>query len=119
MLKDRILKMLKLEGLIDNVSKYVETRVELLKIEVKEDLARLLAKVFLMMILTLFFILFVVLASMGLAWYLGALVKSMVGGYLMVSGMYLLLALISLIFRKEINRLLEKQLLALARQKSK
>ena len=45
MLKDRVLKFLKLDGLVDGLSGYIETRVSLLKIEVKEEIIELISKI--------------------------------------------------------------------------
>lgn len=43
-IKDTILKFLRLDNLASNVTGYVETRVKLLKIEIKEDVAKVLSK---------------------------------------------------------------------------
>ena len=43
MLKDTLAKFFKVDSLIENLTGFVETRVELLKIEVKEDFAKGLA----------------------------------------------------------------------------
>ena len=118
MLKDTFLKFLKLDGVLDTAKDYAETRLELLKIEIKEDVARLLSKAFLVLLLTFSFALFIILLSVGIVYYLGSLV-GMVGGFLIMAGFYLLLSLVLLLFRKNINQLLEKQFTELARQKSK
>src|SRR5688572_10241369 len=44
MLKDTLSKFFKVDSLLGNLTGYVETRVELLKIEVKEDVAKGLAQ---------------------------------------------------------------------------
>ena len=50
MIKETILKLLKLDSLVDNLTGYFEGRIELMKYEIKEDLARGLAKVSLLML---------------------------------------------------------------------
>jgi hypothetical protein len=39
-IKDTIFKFLRLDNLVDNLSGYLETRLELFKVEVREDVAR-------------------------------------------------------------------------------
>jgi len=118
MIKEKLLKLLKLDGLVNALTDYVETRIELFKYEVKEDVARLMAKIFLMMVLAFSFALFIVLLSVGLAYYLGTFV-GMFGGFMIIAGFYLVISLILFIFRKEINARLEEQLTELAQKKSK
>ena len=66
-----MLKFLNLEGLLNNLTGYIETRVELIKIEVREDLARAGAKIVVVaaiIVASLFFLLFV---SFAAAYWLG------------------------------------------------
>ena len=43
-LKAKIFKLLRLDNLIDNLSGYVEKRLELYKLEITEDLVKVLSK---------------------------------------------------------------------------
>ena len=118
MIKEKLLKLLKLEGLVNTFSEYIETRIELLKFEVKEDVARLMARIFLALFLTFSFAFFIILLSVGVAYYLSKFV-GMFGGFMIMAGFYLVISLLLLFFRKEINAKLEDQLLELAQKKSK
>ena len=39
-IKDSIFKFLRLDNLVENLSGYVETRIELVKLEVREEIAK-------------------------------------------------------------------------------
>ena len=116
MFKDLIVKFLKLEGLMTNLSQYLETRVELIKIEIKEEVAKLLANAFVILLIAFVGFFFLLLLSVGLAVHLGS-VWSPLAGFLSVSGFYLLMGTALVIFRKPIINRLEKNLLELGRQK--
>lgn len=118
-LKDTIFKFLKLDNLVDNISGYIEARVELIKIEIREDVARFLARAILMMI-TLFLALLVLLfCSIGLAHFLNALLDHPTAGYWIVAGIYGVPCLILIFFRKSIGHSLEQRLVKAIKNKEK
>ena len=116
MLKDTLFKFLKIDGLIDNLTGYIETRVQLLKIDVKEEVAKLIAKAFLVLVCSFAFVLFIVLLSIAAAYYFSSMV-GMAMGFVIVAGFYLLVGLILVLFRKEIGEILEKKLIETTQQK--
>src|SRR3970282_51578 len=101
-MKERILKLLKLDNLFDNLSGYFESKIELLKFEVKEEVVLLLARVLVILLIAICFTFFLLLASLGLAYYLGTLV-GMAGGLLIVAGFYILVTVMLLGFREQIS----------------
>ena len=109
MLKDTILKFLKLDGLVNNLTGYIEARIELMKYEVKEDIARAISKVAIILVLAVFFVFFLLFASAAIAHKIG---ESLGGfaGYGIVAGFYLLLLLLVLTFRNNISKSLEKKI---------
>jgi uncharacterized membrane protein YqjE len=115
-LKDSILKFLKLESLIENLTGYVETRIELTKMEIREDLARGLSNFLLFILLGVVFTLFLILISVAAA---HLIAKSMgtVGGFAIVAGFYLLLGLLVFAFRGAIIEKLQKQLVQIMKKK--
>lgn len=102
-LKDTLFKFLKLNTLVDNLSGYVETRVKLIKIEIREDVAKVLSKGLVQIVILLFLFLFLLFFSLGLAQYLNAVMANPYAGYWVVSGFYFLIFLIFLIFRKKLD----------------
>lgn len=118
MLKDSLVKLLKLDGLIDNVTGYVEARIELMKLEIKEDLSKTLAKLAMVIVLVFAFSLFMLLLSMAVAYKIGERVGAF-GGFAIVAGFYFVLILILVLFRDAISGALEKQLEKIMSRKEK
>lgn len=118
MLKESILKMLKLDNLISNVTGYVETRIELMKLEVKEDLAKAIAKIALFIIIGFIITLFVLLISMAIAYKIGES-TGVFGGFAIVAGFYFILALALILGRDTVRNTLEKRLSENLKQKKK
>lgn len=115
-LKDSVLKFLKLDSLIENLTGYVEARIELTKIEIKEDLAKGLAKVAVFMIMGAVLTLFVILMSIAIALLIGKSV-GIFGGFSIVAGFYLLLGLLLYGFRNPITEKLQEQLIQVMKKK--
>lgn len=103
-IKETIFKLLRIDNLVDNISGYVETRVKILKIEIKEDVARVLSKGLVsgsMIIIGLIFLFFI---SIGFAQFLNIYFEDSFKGYLIVAGIYLVILIVFLIFRKTIDK---------------
>lgn len=109
MLKETLLKFLKLDSLIDNVTGYVEARIELLKIEVREEVAKGLAKTVVTLVIIAFFTLFVWMTSMAAAYKIGESL-GIDKGFAIVGCFYLVVALAIYLFRNLITEKLEKRL---------
>jgi uncharacterized membrane protein YqjE len=109
MLKETILKFLKLDGLVNNLTGYIETRIELMKYEVKEDMARAISKVAILLMLSVFFIFFLLFASAAVAHKIGESLGSFTG-YSIVAGFYLLLLLIIVLLREPLGNRVEKKI---------
>lgn len=109
MLKETLLKFFKLDGLIENLSGYFETRIELLKYELKEDIARAMAKVAIVALIVIFLTLFIIFISIAVAYGLAESVGTY-GGFGIVAGFYFLLMLILVFFREPISHKLEQEI---------
>jgi len=116
MLKDKILKFLKLDGFVESLVGYVESRVELLKVEVKEEIVKLLVKASLFFIIIISFLFFLVFASAALALWIGEL-TGLIGSFAIVAGIYLLIMIILFSSRESIKRNLKRRLLEEVKQK--
>ena len=108
MLKDSLIKFFKLGDIASNFTGYVETRIELLKIEIREDIAKGLSKLVVFVLMAFVFTLFVFFISMAAAYKLGESVGQF-GGFAIVAGVYLLLALGVFFMRDSIGKKIEKQ----------
>jgi hypothetical protein len=115
-LKDTLLKFLKLDSLIEHLTGYVEARIELTKLEIKEDIAKGLSKVLLFMLIGTVFILFIILISVAVAHLIAKSIGAF-GGFAVVAGFYLLLGLLLFAFRNAISEKLQEQLVQIMNKK--
>ena len=108
MLKDTLLKFLKMDSLIESITGYVETRIELLKMDVKEEVSEGIAKALVYVAIVALVTLFVLLISMAGAYMIAEWVGTS-GGFAIVAGVYLLLGLLVYAFRNSITETLENR----------
>ena len=118
-IKDSIFKFLRIENLVESLSGYVETRVELIKLEIREEVAKLVSHSLMIGALFLLGMLFLVFFSVGLAHYLNLYFKDSYSGYWVIAGVYGIPALILVSFRKKISHFFENYLLAQTKRKGK
>lgn len=117
-LKDSILKFLKLDTLIEHLTGFVETRIELMKLEIKEEVAKAMARVLILGLLMAVFTLFIMLMSMAVAFKIGESLGAF-GGFAIVAGFYLLVGVLLVLMREGIREALEKQLGEIMKKKKK
>ena len=107
-IKESIVKFLRLDNLIGNLTGYVETQVKLVKLEVKDEVAKILSRGLVIASVLMLFVLFLLFFSVGFAHYLNEVFEQAYVGYWIVSGMYGLPCIIFLLFRKPISAAIEK-----------
>ena len=95
---------------------YFEGRIELMKYEMKEDLARGLAKVSILMLAALLFTFFLIFISVAVAFKLSESMGEF-NGFGIVAAFYFLLLVGIILFRNAISKNLEKKLKNLIIQK--
>lgn len=116
-IKDTILKFFRLDKLINSLTGYTESRIDLLKIEIREEVARVLASGLMVLIIVLLGLIFIFFLSIGLAHYLNSFYEKSQVGYWMVAGIYGLPCLIFVLFRKRISNAMETHLMNMIRRK--
>ncbi len=114
---ESILKFLKLDTLVGHVTGYVEARIELMKVEIREDIARTVARSIVLISLILVGFLFLLFASIGLAHFLASKLQSAYLGYWSVAGIYGILFLGLFLFRKPIYEAFEERLVQTIKRK--
>jgi hypothetical protein len=114
-----ILKFLRLDNLVNSLSGYVESRAELLKLEVREETIKVVAYGLMISACFLLALLFLVFLSIGLANYISARYETTYTGYWIVSAAYGFICLILILFRKNIGHFIEEHLKEQAKQKGK
>jgi len=116
---ESILKFLKLDSLLNHVTGYVEARIELVKMEVREDVARILARAIVAVSLIFTGFLFLLFLSIGLAQLIISYTHIPYMGYWSVAGLYGFALLLVYIFRKSIYERFEKQFMEVIKRKAK
>ncbi len=109
MLKDTVLKFLKLDSLVEHITGYVEARIDLMKVEIQEAVSKVLSKALVSVVIIAFLTLFVLLISMALAFKLGESIGAF-GGFALVAGFYLIIAIIAFLLRDAIASAIETKL---------
>ncbi|HTH58352.1 MAG TPA: phage holin family protein [Cyclobacteriaceae bacterium] len=105
-----IFKFLRLDNLVSNLTGYVETRVELLKVEVREEVVKVVSHGLMISVCVLLTLLFLIFLSVGLANYISEQYGTSFTGYWFVAGAYALICLIIILFRKNIGLFIESYL---------
>ena len=118
-ISETILKFLRLDNLVEHISGYVEARIELMKADIRRDVATALTRS--MVMVALFFIgfLFLIFFSIGLAHFLNRFFEASYIGYWSVAGFYGATFLVLLVFRQSIYQYFERQLSELIKRKEK
>lgn len=116
-IKDTIFKFLRLDNLMENVSGYLEARVALIKIEVREEVVKVLSRGIILITILFLAVLFLFFLSFGLAEFLNSVFEDSFSGYWVVGGFYGFSFLLVLIFRKQIDRSFEKKLNEIIKRK--
>jgi vacuolar-type H+-ATPase subunit I/STV1 len=89
------------DDLIEHAGDYIETyyKLGLLKVTEKSTAAgSAIIAALLLGVLSIFFILFI---GLGLAWWIGGMLESIIAGYFIVAGIYLLIIFCVLMMRKK------------------
>jgi hypothetical protein len=116
-IKEKILKFLRLDGLLSNLSGYVETKVALVKIEIREEVAGILSRGLMIMLIIMVGFLCMLFLSLAGAQYLNSVLESDYAGYVIVALFFGLLLLLLLVFQKSFFKMFEKKFVEMIRQR--
>jgi len=116
-IKDRILKFFRLDEIMDNLSGYVEARVGLIKVEIREEVSGILSRGLMIMIFFLVGFMCCLFLSIGLANYLNTRLESEFAGYMIIALFFGLLLCLLLVFRKSFFKMIGKQFAELIKQR--
>ena len=92
--KGKILKLLKLDKLFGNLMGYIETQVELVKLDLKDQAEESIQKLIQVILIMLFAFIFIIFLSIAGAIAINMLSESNIIGYISVSILYLIILLI-------------------------
>jgi uncharacterized membrane protein YqjE len=116
MFKDTLSKIFKVDSLLDNLTGYVESRVELLKVEVKEDLTKGLAQGVGYLFIAFIFALFITFLSIAVALLLGERFGNF-AGFAIVGSFYLIAGIVLWFSRDKLIAKLENRFTLIFRKK--
>ncbi len=118
-IKESIFKFLRLDTLMDNLTGYLEAQIALVKMEVRDEVAKILARGMVLVVALLFAFLFLLFLSVGLAHYLNSFFNKANMGYWIVAGIYGVPGLLFILFRKPISNKIEHHLSKAIKNKEK
>lgn len=118
MIRDSIAKFFKVDSLISHLTGYIETRVELLKVEAKEEFSKGLSNVLVYLLLAFVFALVIVFISVALALIIGERIGGF-GGFAVVAGFYLLVGTGLTLSRDTLVKKVEKKVSAMFNKKKR
>ena len=107
-IKDTIFKFLRLDTLLGSLTGYLEAQVELVKMEVREEVAKILSRGLVLATVLLLATLFLLFFSVGLAHFLNDFFDHPYMGYWLVACIYGLPCILFLLFRKSISASIEQ-----------
>lgn len=116
-LKEILLRFFKLDSIVGHLTGYVETRIALIKMEVREEVANALSRGLIILIMFLIAFLFLIFLSIAVAEYLNFFLEGEHMGFALVAGFYGLVLLLMIIFRKALLKAFEKQFVGLVKNK--
>lgn len=93
-MENKFFKFLKFDAILDNIKGYIETRIELLKLEASEKLAHVITLIAFVFCFAFFGMLAFIFLNLALGGFLNAILESEFLGYLAVGLFYLLIMII-------------------------
>ena len=99
----RILDIFRIKNIVNALIGFIETKVEIYKLQFKEEIAKALSVLVLMIIFSFLGVLFILFLSHYLSTLLNEVLESDHFGYLIVSGFYLIIGIVIYRMRKKIS----------------
>ena len=99
------MKIFEIDKLVASLQGYIETKIELLKLDAKDELSLMVSRLLVFGLLIFFGCMSILFFSFSMAYYLNELLESSLMGFLII-GLFFLLFLVSLYFLKD--RILKK-----------
>lgn len=89
------------DDLLEHAGDYIETYYKLGLLKVTEKSTAAGSSIIAALLLTILTILFVLFIGLGLAWWIGGMLESIIAGYFIVAGIYLIIIICVLMMRKK------------------
>lgn len=103
------MKLFDLDKLLETLTGYIETKIELLKLDAKEELSVAMARLATLLVIAASALLAVFFLSFGMAYLLNQYLDSSYLGFVFVGGLYLILAALVYSRKEAIKSKLKRQ----------
>jgi len=100
--KSKLFKFLRIDAIIENLSGLVEARLELAKLEIKEEVAKTGARIIAGVVFSFLLVMIIIFFSISLASWLNSILDNMYMGYFIVTGFYILVLILLIAFKAHI-----------------
>lgn len=97
--KSRLFKFLKIDTIVENLTGLIEARLELAKIELKEELAKIGARIIAGVVFAFLAVTIIIFFNFWMANLFNSLIGSVWAGYAIVTGFYFLILILLIAFR--------------------
>ena len=101
--KSKLFKFLRIDAIIEHLTGLIETRVELAKIEVKEEVSKIGARIIAGVVFAFLLVMIIIMFSIALAAWINVMLESGYWGYFIVTGFYLLTLILLIVFKVHIR----------------
>ena len=105
--RNKVFDILNLENLFDSLSRFVELKLQIYELKVKEQMVIVISRIAMLTIMLLFGLIIIFFFSMALAYYFNHLLDSGFLGFVLVGSIYLTIGLLLVFFK---GRLITNQL---------
>lgn len=102
-MKNKIMEWLHLDDMIENGQKYVDAKIELIKIELHEILSNVIAALLIVFTLLFFCLMMIAFLSIALGTFLNEKMNTPYGGYLVMGGIFFILIICLIILLPKIK----------------
>lgn len=96
--KSKLFKFLRVDAIIEHLTGLIEARLEIAKLEVREELAKIGASIIAIVVLSFLGVLIIVFLSFSIATLLNHILDSEFLGYFIITGFYSLVLILLLVF---------------------
>jgi Putative Actinobacterial Holin-X, holin superfamily III len=101
--KSKLFKFLRLDAIIEHLTGLIEARLELAKLEIREEVAKVGARIISTIVLVFLLVMIIIFLSFSIATWLNSLTDSVYLGYFIVTGFYVLVLVLLIIFNVRIR----------------
>lgn len=102
-LKNNLLELFGVKNLVNTLINYIETKIEIYKIQFKEEAAKAISALILMVLFSMLGLLFILFLSLFVSQLINSLFDSQYIGYIIISIFYLLCGYIVYLMRRKIR----------------